>query len=354
MAAKDNREYIDLRDVWQRLRADKRTFVKVWAWTFVLSCAFILPVPRTYDVSVMLAPETENSVSGGALGSLASSFGFNMGSMMGNDALYPMLYPDMMASTDFIVGLWNVRVRNLEGDIDTDYYTYLTKHQKQTFYKIPFKAIKKLVKAVMPKPKTRGGGDDGGIDPFFLSEEQAMLAKGMEGLVSCTIDKKNDVITITVTDQDAYIAATMADSVCQHLQRAITAYRTNKARIDEQHYAQLEVEAGRQYREALEEYGAFSDAHRDTHLESVRATLQRMENDVQIKLQTYNAMHTQLEAARAKVQERTPAFTVLQGATVPVKPSHPKRMLFVLGMLFLATLGTMAWSVRDELKKYIQ
>ena len=124
--------------------------------------------------------------------------------------------------------------------------------------------------------------------------------------------------------------------------------------IDVEHYAQLEVEAKRQYETALEEYSIFSDAHRDTHLQTVRAKMERMENDVQMKLQTFNAMHTQLEAARAKVQERTPAFTVLQCASVPVKPSRPKRMLFVIGMLFLATFGTTVWCLRDELKKYIQ
>ena len=212
----------------------------------------------------------------------------------------------------------------------------------------------KLVKSLLPKPEMHGGSGDGGIDPFFLTEEQAMLAKNMESLISCSIDKKNDVITITVHDQDAYIAATMADSVCQHLQRSITAYRTNKARIDEAHYAQLEVEAGQRYQQSLEEYSAFSDAHRDTHLQSVRAKMERMENGVQMNLQTYNAMHTQLEAARAKVQERTPAFTILQCASVPVKPSRPKRMIFVIGMLFLATFGTVVWSLRRELRQYFQ
>ena len=78
-----------------------------------------------------------------------------------------------------------------------------------------------------------------------------------------------------------------------------------------------------------------------------------LENDMQMKYQTYQAMSTQLEAAKAKVQEKTPAFTVLQGASVPVKPSHPKRMIFVLGMLILATMGTVMYILRDELKKAI-
>ena len=38
----------------------------------------------------------------------------------------------------------------------------------------------------------------------------------------------------------------------------------------------------------------------------------------------------QVSAATARLQERTPAFTVIQQAAVPVRPSGPKRMLTLL------------------------
>lgn len=350
----DTNHYIDLRDVWKQLRSHKRLFLKVWGVTFVAACAWILPVPRTYKAEVMLAPETENPTSGGALGSLASSFGFNMGAMMSSDALYPMLYPDLMSSNDFIVGLWSIPVRSIDGKINTDYYTYLTEHQKKTFYKVPFKALMKLLKSLLPKPETYGAGEDGKIDPFFLSEEQAKLVKGMESLIVCSIDKKTDVITITVNDQDPYIAACLADSVCQRLQDRITAYRTSKARIDAEHYAELVEESRQAYEEALRKFSEFSDAHRDAQLQAVRTQSERLESDAQMKFTTYNAMNTQLEAAKARVQERTPAFTILQGASVPVKPNSPKRMIFIAAMLLLATFGTSLYILRDEIAKYFQ
>ena len=61
---------------------------------------------------------------------------------------------------------------------------------------------------------------------------------------------------------------------------------------------------------------------------------------MQLKYNTYTALNNQLQAAKAKVQERTPAFTVIKGADVPVKPSKPKRVIFVLAMTFLAFIGT--------------
>ena len=71
---------------------------------------------------------------------------------------------------------------------------------------------------------------------------------------------------------------------------------------------------------------------------------------MQLKYNTYSTMNTQLQAARAKIQERTPAFILVKGASMPIKPEKPKRMLFVLGMTLLAFLGTSAYVLKDILK----
>jgi uncharacterized protein involved in exopolysaccharide biosynthesis len=70
---------------------------------------------------------------------------------------------------------------------------------------------------------------------------------------------------------------------------------------------------------------------------------------MQLKYNAYTTLNTQMLAAKAKVQERTPVFTVVQGAAVPIKASSPKRMLFVLGMLILAFFGTSFYLVRKDL-----
>jgi uncharacterized protein involved in exopolysaccharide biosynthesis len=55
-----------------------------------------------------------------------------------------------------------------------------------------------------------------------------------------------------------------------------------------------------------------------------------------------------LEAAKAKVQDRTPAFTIIEGAAVPVKPAGPKRMIFVIGMMFLTFIGTAFYITKKD------
>ena len=352
MATETSNDYIDLREVWQRLVGHKKLFLKVWVVTFVLACIWILPVPRTYVSECMLAPETDAPNAGGALSSLASSFGINMSAMNSSDAFYPMLYPDIMSTNDFIVGLLDIPVTTADGELHTDYYTYMTKHQQKTFYKLPFTWAKKQLRRLFSEKKNPGGGD-GAINPRYLSEEQDQLVKGLQELIQCSVDKKTEVITITVIDQDPLIAATMADSVRVRLQNFITSYRTNKARIDMVHYSQLVADAKAAYEASVVAYSSYADSHRNASLTSVTSRQEELSNEMQVRFNTYNVMNTQLEAAKAKVQERTPAFTVLQAASVPVKPAKPKRMIFVAAMLFLATLGTAAHLFWQDVKEQL-
>ena len=48
------------------------------------------------------------------------------------------------------------------------------------------------------------------------------------------------------------------------------------------------------------------------------------------------------------MQEETPAFTVLESATVPVRKAGPSRAKICLVFLFLAFLGTTAWILYKE------
>lgn len=343
MVENKEQKVINLREIVKKIWNRRKLFYKVIPITMVLSAIYIFPVPRYYTCSVMLAPETENpSLGGGALGSLASSFGFDINSMMSQDAISPTLYPDLMESNDFIVSLFDIKVKNLEGDINTNYYDYMMNHQAQSPWGVPFRWLVQLF-----RDDEKGGGKK--IDPFHLTRRQKDLVDEIMSNIICDVDKKTDVITITVTDQDPLISATMTDSIRTRLQNFITEYRTNKSRIDVEYYKKLTAQAKADYEKARRLYGSYADANNDIVLESFRAKQADLENDMQLKYNTYSILTTQLQAAIAKVQERTPAFTVLQGASVPVKPEGPRRMIFIAGMTFLVCLITSLWIARKEL-----
>lgn len=340
----NNLEVIDLRIIIKKICSKRKLYYIVLPIVFVLSCAYILCIPRTYTSSLSLAPEVNNNSNiGGTLGSLASSFGIDLGNMETTDAINPMLYPDLMEDNGFVVGLFDIKVKTKDGNVKCSYYDYLTKHQEYTFWAKGFGYIKKLFQE---KKATRVSKK---INPYILSKKQDDVASAIRKNITINIDKKTAVITISTEAQDPLICKTIADSVKERLQVYITNYRTRKARVDEQYYKTLMTEAKHEYEKARQRYGSYADANTDVQLASLQSKQDDMENDMQLKYNAYSAMVTQYQAAKAKVQERTPAFTVVKGAAVPIKAAKPKRMLFVLGMLVLGIILSSLYIIKDDL-----
>jgi len=326
---------IDVRLVFNKLWSKRKLFYKTLPIAFVLSCFIILCVPRYYTTEVKLAPETENSGASGAISSLASSFGFDLSEMQTSDAITPLLYPDLMEDNAFVTSMFNIKVKDQEGEINTTYHDYLKKHQKKAWWSYIFDWLKSLI----PKSASKGGSDEK-FNPYYLSRDEDNIANSIRDNINITIDKKTGVITINTKAQDALICKTLGDSVMERLQKFITSYRTSKARIDYEYYKELTQEAKEDYEKARQRYAATSDASTNISLRSIELKLEDLENDMQLKFNSYTTMNTQLQASKAKVQERTPAFTLLKGASVPVKPSGPKRMIFVIAMMLLTFIGT--------------
>lgn len=325
---------IDVFDLVKKMWANKKLYTKTLPIAFVISCIYILGFPRYYSTEIKLAPELGGSSMVSTLGSLASSLGFDLNELESNDAITPLLYPDLMEDNGFVTSLFNVKVTSKDGSINTTYHDYLQKYQKPIIWLVPIDWVKNLFKKEGEK------GAAGGSDPYFLSKKEDEIAKIIRGKINISFDKKTAVICISVQDQDALICKTIGDSVKTRLQDFITEYRTNKARIDYDYYLKLTMEAKQDYERARQEYGRTADANSSVALKSVELKLEDMENDLQLRFNSYSAVNSQMQVAKAKVQECTPAFTVIKGASVPVKPSGPKRMFFVLAMLFLTTLGT--------------
>lgn len=148
MEEKTNKELriIDINDIAKKLWAKKKLFTKTLSIAFVLSCIFILGFPRYYTAEVKLAPELGGSSMSSTLGSLASSFGFDLDNIQSNDAITPLLYPDLMEDNGFVTSLFNVQVKSKDGSIKTTYHDYLKKYQKPVIWTVPIDWVKNLFK----------------------------------------------------------------------------------------------------------------------------------------------------------------------------------------------------------------
>lgn len=331
--------------LWQDIKKHRSLYYKVLGITFVISAIIAFSIPNYYKCTVMLAPELSGgNKSTSGLASLASSFGVNMGnSSNGVDAIVPTLYPDLMNSVTFKASLFPVKVQKEDEDTAMTYYDYLLNHQKTPWWT---SAVKALTSFLSEKKESKK------INPFRLTHEQSGVIDIMNQKVVCDVDNMTMVITIDVTDQDPLIAATMADSVQVHLQEFITDYRTRKAKNDLAYNQKLFKEAKARYEQARKRFAGYSDANQRVFLESIISQRTALENEMQLQYQSYSRVATQLQLAEAKVQEETPAFTLLQPATVPVVKAGPNRKRILLTLLFLAFLSTTlyVWYREDHLK----
>lgn len=345
MEEKNNRqiEVINIRDIIQKIWAGRMSFVKPLGVVFVVACIYIFSQPRYYTTDAKLAPEMGSSMSGGTLGTIASAFGFDFSGMQTSDAITPLLYPDLMDDNAFVAKLFTVKVVNQEGDIKATYYDYLKKHQKKAWWKGFTGWFTNLFKS---KPK---GNTSDEFNPYNLSESDNNIAEAIRNSVKLSVNKKTGVMTLNVQDQDPRICKTLADSIMNLLQIYITDYRTNKARTDYEYYKKLAAEARQDYEKTRRQYANMADAITNVSLRSVQLKMEDLENDMQMKFNTYQTINAQLQAANAKVQERTPVFTILKGASIPLKPAGPKRVAFVFAMLILAFVAKSFWMIKDDL-----
>lgn len=337
-----------LSQLWQDIKKHRKLYYKVLSVTFVVSAILLIGTPNYYKCTVKLAPELSGSKSTSSLASIASSFGLNIGSgSMGSEALFPTLYPDLMNSVAFRTSLFSIQVTPEDAVAPMSYYDYLNEGQKKSLIEYALVPVRWVIKSVtfLLKPEEENTGK---VDPFKLTKEQFEIVELMEKKVVCDVDNKTLVITIDVTDQDPVIAATMADSVQLHLQEFITDYRTRKARIDLAYNQKLYKEAKESYEKARIKSAAYNDANRNSIFNLQRSEQTKLENEMNLQFQAYSQVSAQLKMAEAKVQENTPAFTLLQPATVPVKKAGPRRVLFILIFLMLSGIVTTVFVLYKE------
>ena len=333
------------------LWSERKLFYKTCGCAVVLALVIAFSVPKRYTVEVALAPESGSSMDMGGLSSLASMAGINIGAMGSEDAIVPDLYPMIVHSKDYLIRLFDIPVTTMDGELSTTYYDYLLEHQKIAWWGYPMKGLGELMKLISPAKEDSMPMLNGKRNYMFLTNKERGVINMLQTHIVCNVDKKNGIIRMQVTEQDPLIAAVIADSVRAALNDFIIEYRTNKARQDYHYMNNLYLEAKAEYMRTQAAYTSFADAN--LNLNSARAQSKRddLEKEMQLAYNVYSQLANQLQLVKAKIQESTPAYTVLESSTVPERASSPKKLLLLVAFGFLACVGTTGWIVWKKIIK---
>ncbi len=315
----------------------------------VLSIIIAFSIPKEYTSTVVMAPEYNSGtkISDG-FGALASMAGIDVSAMSkSQDALYPELYPQIVSSTPFLCDLMSLQLESKDGDLKTNMYKYLNKHQKMPWWNyivaVPVGIVRRLV------------GDEKGdtIMPvdgrdMNLTRRQFLTLESLKKKIVVEVDPGNFVITVNVTMQDAKISAYVANVVADKLKESIVEYRLAKAKSDLQYMEKVYNDTEAKYKDAQKAYAEFANQHQRIINMAYQIELERLKNEVDLALGLYSQIAQQREMAYAKLQEATPICVVMQPAIIPILASSPKKMMIGLLFVFLAFFGTVGWIILKD------
>ena len=339
---KEDELEIDLMKYIRQLWGARKLFLKVAGIAAIVGIIIAFSVPKTYTAEVILTPESGKG-GGSNLSGMAAMLGFGNMNVGGDaNALNFSMASDIVASTPFVLELINTRVKTLDGKQDTTLVAYLATQSApwwNTVMSLPSRAIGGIMslfasnkETVIEKP----------IDPFHLTPQQMGQVNAVKSIISIESGNKGMTI-VSVSVQDPLVAATMVDTVLVKLQKYITTYKTTKAQEDCNSLEQLFKQRKEEYYTAQEKYAEYADANQGVIKQSVRIEQERLQNEQNLAFQIYSQVATQLELAKAKLQEEKPVFAILEPARVPLYPTGTNSKIIIVGLVFLAVTGAAAW-----------
>ena len=346
---------IDLMDLLRKVIGIRKKIYKAAGIGLIIGVIVAISIPKQYTVEVTLSPEMGNDKAGGLSGLAASFLGSGVTMGDGTDALNASLSADIVSSTPFLLELSAMEIPVTKNEVMT-LNTYLDEETSPWWsYVIGFPGmVIGGVKSLFTEEDEIASFDKTSQGAIELSKKESKKIAALKKMITASVDKKTSMTSVTATFQDPKIAAVVADSVVKKLQEYIIDYRTFKAKEDCIYLEKLFKERQQEYYIAQKKYADYLDSHDNLILQSVRAEQERLQNDMSLAYQVYSQVASQLQVARAKVQEEKPVFAVVEPAVVPLYPSGTSSKVYVLVFVFLSVCIVIFWNLfgKDFLSKF--
>ncbi len=344
---------IDLMGLLRKVIGIRKKIYKAAGIGLIIGVIVAISIPKQYTVEVILSPEMGSSKAGGLSGLAASFLGSGVSMGDGTDALNASLSADIVSSTPFLLELSAMDIPVTKNEIMT-LNTYLDEESSPWWSYIiglPGMVIGGVKSLLIEEDISFDKTSQGIIE---LSKKETEKIETLKEKITASVDKKTSMTSVTATFQDSKVAAVVADSVVKKLQEYIIDYRTSKSKEDCIYLEKLFKERQQEYYVAQKKYADYMDSHDNIILQSVRAEQERLQNDMSLAYQVYSQVASQLQVARAKVQEEKPVFAVVEPAVVPLEPSGTSRKVYVLAFIFLSVCIVISWNLfgKDFLNKF--
>ncbi|WP_088656126.1 GNVR domain-containing protein [Geofilum rhodophaeum] len=332
----------------------------------VLGLIIALTSPARYTASVKLIPESNKSMSLGALGGLAAQFGFG-GVTSGAEAggIPPDYYPEIVKSVPYLKLLMQQSF-DLPQTGPVTLYDYYHEHMQGSFigsvkkYTIGLPGV--IMAWIKGEPEEIVAPTDSASAVVRLSEEEREVLEWLQESLTLSIGKEIGMITLSAEMPTAELSAEVTGYAAQLLSEYAISYKTDKAREDLAFVQERYAEAEERFETAQEALARFRDSSHGSLTALAQTRQERLQSDYDLAFNVYKALAQQLEEARLKLQEETPVVKIIEPAVVPDEKSAPKRKMIMIVSVFLGgfvgiglLFGLMLWgNLKGQIGAYTQ
>ncbi len=329
-----------VRSLWE----DRKTIIICTAVFIVLGLVAALTMKRTYTVNTVMVPQLSSGKTS-SLSSLASLAGFDLGTTTSAD-LSPVTYPQIVSSTPFRLELLHTPLHYEKADTAVSMLDYALNYNKPGV----MAAVKKYtiglpgvilgaLRGEKEELSLPAEGVTDGPKPLLVNKDEEKFMTAIGNAVSLAVDKKEGLLTLSVTGSEPIQTAELALKAQQLLQAEITRFRTEKAEAELEYvqarYKEVKAEADH-YQNLL---ASVTDRSQSMTTTRSRVEMERVRSKYTVANSIYLEMAKQLEQSKMQVKRDTPAFTIVQPVAVPTKPSNSRAKTLIVWTFLGFVLG---------------
>jgi uncharacterized protein involved in exopolysaccharide biosynthesis len=339
-----NSDEIDLRDLILPLWKARKQILTIASICGILGGIIGFLTPPTYTAGSTFLPQTAQAGGGisGSLGGLASLAGINLNAPMSGGDIPPSMYATVLASEPFRKRILDAKIV-VNGD-SVAYRNYLENQPSSALGTIQDYTIGlpgKLIGALSNSKEGKGGVTDAGLQP--LSDQEYELHNALAGKISIANDKKEGIVSLTVVEGDALIAAQVAKVTEDVLQDWIIEHKVKNAKAQ---YDFIEKQFNTKQKEFFsiqDQLAGYMDRNQNVLSASYLTRLERLQAEFDLVNTVYSELAKQKEQAAIQLSKDTPTFSVLDPVKVPKEKTGPKKSLYILGAFFVGLILAAGW-----------
>lgn len=313
---------ISLSLVFRTLSAHRRQIARNMLLALLCAAVTMSLLPKRYQSHLQMVFE-ENSYAAKGLKSASTLLGVNIGRPEDKyDAFSPIQYQKMLYDQRLIGHLLFTEVTTTDG-------------RKMLYGEYLRKANTPLTSA-----------DKDIMRPTVTLDSLVQVARKQLKLHN---NARNGVLLVSAYAGDPRVCQQVCQSMGDYLFRFIRDYRIKKQKSEISHFSKVAEEQKRKYEAAKQALIEYSDSHWGTILPSDEKQKRQLSEEVLKTKQIYENVKIELSMSRARLQDITPAYIVVEHPAIPTEPSGLGKTYVCTLSALLALLYSLLYYMRNEL-----